>query len=608
MCGIVSYVGEKQARPILIDGLKQLEYRGYDSAGIAVHDGSTINCQRAVGKIIELEKKISSLKMDGTMGIAHTRWATHGEPTEHNAHPHTDQERKVFMVHNGIIENYAFLKKKLQKEGYQFYSETDTEVLAQLLGVNFEGNLAEAVRKTMSQVEGTFGIAVIHREIPGEIVVARRGSPLVIGLSDEGHFAASDVSAMVRHTNQVIHLQDNELATLRQDDFLISTARAEPIQRSIETVEWHAEDAELSGFPHFMLKEIYEQPETVRNAMRGRLEFGEGVPKLGGITPVWDQLKECRHLVIVACGTSYYAGCAGRYVFEKLTDIDVEVEVASEFRYRKLNFPPNTFIIAISQSGETADTLAAIREAKRKGARLLGIVNVVGSSISRETEAGVYNHAGPEIGVASTKIFTSQLTILILLALLLGRHQNLSLTEGVEAIRALQALPEQIRKVLSQANHIEAIAEKYHRRQNWLFLGRKFNYSIAMEGALKLKEISYIHAEGYAAGEMKHGPIALITPEMPTVAILPKDDMYEKMSSNIQEIKSRKGPVIAIVTEGDKEVAEIADDIIEIPATLDFLNPILAVIPCQLLAYYCASLLNRDIDKPRNLAKSVTVE
>ena len=608
MCGIVSYVGEKQARPILMDGLKQLEYRGYDSAGIAVQDGSTINCQRAVGKIIELEKKINSLKMNGSTGIAHTRWATHGEPTEHNAHPHMDQERKVFLVHNGIIENYALLKKKLQKEGYQFYSETDTEVLAQLIGHNFEGDLTEAVRKTMSQVEGTFGIAVIHQDVPGEIVVARRGSPLVIGLSDEGHFAASDVSAMVRHTNQVIHLQDNELATLRQDDFVISTARAEPIQRSIETVEWHAEDAELSGFPHFMLKEIYEQPETVRNAMRGRLDFGEGVPKLGGITPVWDQLKQCRHLVIVACGTSYYAGCAGRYVFEKLTDIDVEVEVASEFRYRKLNFPPNTFIIAISQSGETADTLAAIREAKRKGARLLGIVNVVGSSISRETEAGVYNHAGPEIGVASTKIFTSQLTILILLALLLGRHQNLSLTEGVETIRALQALPEQIRKVLSQANHIEAIAEKYHRCQNWLFLGRKFNYSIAMEGALKLKEISYIHAEGYAAGEMKHGPIALITPEMPTVAILPKDDMYEKMISNIQEIKSRKGPVIAIVTEGDKEVVEIADDVIEIPATLDFLNPILAVIPCQLLAYYCAGLLNRDIDKPRNLAKSVTVE
>jgi glucosamine--fructose-6-phosphate aminotransferase (isomerizing) len=444
--------------------------------------------------------------------------------------------------------------------------------------------------------------------VPGEVVVARRGSPLVIGVSDEGHFAASDVSAMVRYTNQVIHLQDNELATLRQDDFLISTARAEPIQRSIETVEWHAEDAELNGFPHFMLKEIYEQPETVMNAMRGRLELGEGVPKLGGIMPVWEELKKCRHLVIVACGTSYYAGSVGRYVFEKLTDIDVEVEVASEFRYRKLNFPPNTFIIALSQSGETADTLAAIREAKRKGARLLGIVNVVGSSISRETEAGIYNHAGPEIGVASTKIFTSQLTILILLALLLGRHQNLSLTEGVETIRALQKLPEQIKKILSQANHIEAIAEKYHTCQNWLFLGRKFNYPIAMEGALKLKEISYIHAEGYAAGEMKHGPIALITPEMPTVAILPKDDMYEKMISNIQEIKSRRGPVIVVTTEGDKEIGDVADEIIEIPPTLDFLNPILAVVPCQLLAYYCANLLNRDIDKPRNLAKSVTVE
>lgn len=608
MCGIVSYVGEKQARPILIGGLKQLEYRGYDSAGIAVQDGPAINCQRSVGKIIELEKKINSLAMNGTMGIAHTRWATHGEPTEYNAHPHTDQDRKVFVVHNGIIENYAFLKKKLKKEGYRFYSETDTEVLAHLIGIQFEGDLAEAVRKTMSQVEGTFGLAVIHQDVPGEIVVARRGSPLVIGVSDEGHFAASDVSAMVRYTNQVIHLQDNELATLRRDDFLISTARAEPIQRSVETVEWHAEDAELSGFPHFMLKEIYEQPETVRNAMRGRLELGEGVPKLGGITPVWEELKRCRHLVIVACGTSYYAGCVGRYVFEKLTDIDVEVEVASEFRYRKLNFPSNTFIIAISQSGETADTLAAIREAKRKGARLLGIVNVVGSSISRETEAGVYNHAGPEIGVASTKIFTSQLTILILLALLLGRHQNLSLTEGTEAIRALQRLPEQIRNILSQSNHIEAIAEKYHTCRNWLFLGRKFNYPIAMEGALKLKEISYIHAEGYAAGEMKHGPIALITPEMPTVAILPKDDMYEKMISNIQEIKSRKGPVIAITTEGNKEIGDVADDIIEIPATLDFLNPLLAVVPCQLLAYYCASLLNRDIDKPRNLAKSVTVE
>jgi len=608
MCGIVCYVGQKQARSILLEGLKQLEYRGYDSAGLAIQQENDIACYRAVGKIVELERKLNGVDINGTVGIAHTRWATHGEPSEANAHPHRDQDENVFVIHNGIIENFLVLKKRLEKQGITFRSETDTEVLAHMIGLNFNGSLNEAVRKTMSQVEGTFGLAVIHRNAPGEIVVARRGSPLIIGVGEDGHFAASDVSAMVRHTNKVVHLEENELATLTTKGFSISTAQAKPIERSTETVEWRAEDAELNGFPHFMLKEIYEQPETIKNAFRGRLEPGEGVPKLGGIMPVWERLKECRHLVIVACGTSYYAGCVGRYVFERLTEIDVEVELASEFRYRKLNFPENTFLVALSQSGETADTLAAIREAKRKGASLLGIVNVVGSSISRETEAGVYNHAGPEIGVASTKIFTSQLTILTLLALLLGRHHNLSLTEGVEAIRAIQALPELMKDVLSQAHHIEAIAEKYHKCSNWLFLGRKYNYPIAMEGALKLKEISYIHAEGYPAGEMKHGPIALINPEMPTVAIIPKDDMYEKMFSNIQEIKSRKGPVIAIATKGDDDLREIVDDVIEIPKTLDFLNPILAVVPCQLLSYYCASLLNRDIDKPRNLAKSVTVE
>jgi glucosamine--fructose-6-phosphate aminotransferase (isomerizing) len=608
MCGIICYVGSGEARAILLEGLKQLEYRGYDSAGIAMQDGNHIDCYRAVGKIVELEKKVSDLNIKATIGIGHTRWATHGEPTEENAHPHRDQDENVFVIHNGIIENFHSLKKRLEKKGVVFRSDTDTEILAQLIGLNFNGSLDEAVRKTMSQVEGTFGLAVIHRQVPGEIVVARRGSPLIIGVSDDGHFAASDVSAMVRYTNKVVHLQDNELATLTVDGFSISTAHAKRIERSTETVEWRAEDAELNGFPHFMLKEIYEQPETIRNAIRGRLEPGEGVPKLGGIIPVWERLEQCRHLVIVACGTSYYAGCVGRYVFEKLTEVDMEVELASEFRYRKLNFPPNTFILALSQSGETADTLAAIREAKRKGASLLGIVNVVGSSITRETEAGVYNHAGPEIGVASTKIFTSQLTILTLLALLLGRHQNLSLTEGVEAIRALQALPDQVSTVLSQSNHIQAIAEKYYRYSNWLFLGRKYNYPIAMEGALKLKEISYIHAEGYPAGEMKHGPIALINPEMPTVAIVPKDEMHDKMISNIQEIKSRKGPVIAVATQMDEEVKEMVDDLIEIPSTLPFLNPILAVVPCQLLAYYCASFLKREIDKPRNLAKSVTVE
>ena len=608
MCGIVCYVGTKQAKPILLNGLKQLEYRGYDSAGIAVQRGTQVARYRSIGKIEDLERKLHNVTLPGTTGIAHTRWATHGEPSERNAHPHTDQEGKVFVIHNGIIENFHSLKKRLEKEGVTFDSDTDTEVLAHLIALYFDGDLAEAVRKTMGQVEGTFGMAVLHKNVPDQIVVARRGSPLIIGISEDGHFAASDVSAMVRYTDKVVHVEDNELAVLTKDDFSISTAQARAVQRDTERVEWSAEDAELNGFPHYMLKEIYEQPETIRNAMRGRIELGEGVPKLGGIVPVWDKLKECRHLVIVGCGTSYYAGCVGRYVFERLTEIDVEVELASEFRYRKLNFPTNTFILALSQSGETADTLAAIREAKRKGASLLGIVNVVGSSISRETDAGVYNHAGPEIGVASTKIFTSQLTILTLLALLLGRHQNLSLTEGVTAIRALQKLPEQVQQILAQAHHIEAIAEKYYRHNNWLFLGRKYNFPIAMEGALKLKEISYIHAEGYAAGEMKHGPIALVSPEMPTVAIAPMDEMYEKMLSNIQEIKSRKGPVIAIVSQGDEKVREWADEVIEIPHTLDYLNPILAVVPCQLLAYYSARFLGRDIDKPRNLAKSVTVE
>ncbi len=608
MCGIICYVGAKTAEPILIEGLKRLEYRGYDSAGLAIQNGDQVEFHRAVGKIVELEKKTGGLGLKGTTGIAHTRWATHGEPTEGNAHPHRDQDGNVFIIHNGIIENYQNLKKKLAKAGVIFMSETDTEVLAHLIARNFNGDLAEAVRETMSQVEGTFGMAVIHRQVPGEIVVARRGSPLIIGVGEDGNFAASDVSAMVRYTNKVVHLDDNELATITAEGFSISTVQAKEIQRPAETVEWAPEDADLNGFPHFMLKEIFEQPETLRNAMRGRLNPGEGVPNLGGLIPVWDMLKECRHIVIVACGTSYYAGYVGKYIFEKLTEIDVEVELASEFRYRKLNFPPNTFIIAMSQSGETADTLAAIREAGRKGAHLIGIVNVVGSSISRETEAGVYNHAGPEVGVASTKIFLSQLSILTLVALLLGRHQTLSLTDGVETIRALEALPDQVQEVLSQANHIQAIAEKYYRCNNWLFLGRKYNYPIAMEGALKLKEISYIHAEGYAAGEMKHGPIALINPDMPTVAIAPKDSMYEKMINNIHEIKSRRGPVIAIVTEGDDLIKEMVDEVIEIPGTLDIFNPVLAVVSCQLLAYYCARFLNRDIDKPRNLAKSVTVE
>ena len=614
MCGIVGYVGQKQAMPILLEGLKQLEYRGYDSAGLAVEDKKNkkkMHCHRAKGKIVELEKKINSNghKIDGNLGIAHTRWATHGEPNETNAHPHCDGKKNVFVVHNGIIENYKRLKDGLEKSGVKFASETDTEVLAHLIALYFEGDLVAAVSKVVQQVEGTFGLAVVHRLDPGEIVVARRGSPLIIGIAADGFFAASDTSAIIRHTKKVIHLSENELARLTATEYKIITVHAQEVSREAETVDWLPQDAEKNGFPHFMLKEIFEQPETVANAMRGRIDAGEGIPKLGGIMPAWEKLKNCRRLIITACGTSYYAGCAAKYVFEKLTNVKVEVEISSELRYRQLNFEPDTFVLALSQSGETADVLAAIREAKRKGAGLLGIVNAVGSSIARETEAGIYNHAGPEIGVASTKNFVSPLTALILLALLLGRHQRLSLTEGSEAIRSMRALPGQIEKILRwQANHIEAIAQKYYRYGNWLYLGRKFQYPIALEGALKLKEISYIHAEGYAAGEMKHGPIALINPEMPTVAIIPKDDMYEKMMGNIHEIKSRQGPVIAIATEGDGKIKEIADDVIYVPATLDYLAPILTVVACQLLAYYCANFLGCDIDKPRNLAKSVTVE
>ncbi|MCU0678820.1 MAG: glutamine--fructose-6-phosphate transaminase (isomerizing) [Planctomycetes bacterium] len=610
MCGIICYVGDKESGPILIQGLKALEYRGYDSAGLAVlsDNGGPITCVRAVGKVSQLEEKINGRKIYGTCGIAHTRWATHGEPTEANAHPHCDQAEKVFVIHNGIIENYLNLKKKLEKDGVIFKSQTDTEILAQLIAQFFTGDLALAVRLALGCVEGTYGLAVIHRQVRDQIVVARRGSPLILGIGKDEHMAASDTSALVRHTNQVIHLQDNEIAVLTPSDYSIMTIGAKKVQRQAEIIEDSPEDAELNGYPHYMLKEIYEQPDTIENAMRGRLDTAEGDAKLGGLEPVWDRLKNSRHLVFAACGTSYYAACIGKYIFEKLTEAEISVELASEFRYRRLNFPPNTFVVVISQSGETADTLAAIKEARRKGASLLGIVNVVGSSLSRETEAGVYNHAGSEIGVASTKIFTSQLVVLALIALRIGRHQKLSFTDGDEIIKALRKLPDQAKEIFAQVAHIEAIAEKYSCFNNWLYVGRKYSYPVALEGALKLKEVSYIHAEGCAAGEMKHGPIALINPDMPTVAIAPRDEMYEKMFNTIQEIKARKGPVIAIITRGDEKIREIADDVIEIPPTLDFLSPILSVIPCQLLAYYCANFLKREIDQPRNLAKSVTVE
>lgn len=608
MCGIVAFVGRCDPKQVLIEGLKRLEYRGYDSAGIAVHTGSKVLVHKMAGRIADLELRLAGEEILGNLGIGHTRWATHGEPNDINAHPHPDWSNTVFVVHNGIIENYQTIKKGLVGKGIQFRSDTDTEVISNLIALNYKGDLTDAVLKATQVMEGTFGIAVIHRDHPKTLVLAKRGSPLIVGIKDGCLFGTSDVAAILPYTRDVVYLEDNDIATLTEEGHKIITSHAKSVTRLLQKIEWNLEDAQLNGFPHYMLKEIYEQPETIRNAMRGRIDILEGVPKLGGIVQVWDDLRTCKNMVLLGCGTSFYAALAGKYIFERLTDLDVDAELASEFRYRKMNFSPNTFVVALSQSGETADTLAAMKEARRKGARLLGIVNVVASSIAREAGAGIYNHAGPEIGVASTKIYTSQLVILTLLALLLGRHQNLSLTEGITILKEMETLPSKAEAILRKADHIESIAQKYFKFQNWLFLGRKYNYATALEGALKLKEISYIHAEGYAAGEMKHGPIALINPEMPTVAIVTRDEMYDKMINNIQEVKSRRGPVIAVCNEGDGKIKELADEVIEVPETFPFLSPILNIIPLQLLAYYCAKLLGRDIDKPRNLAKSVTVE
>ena len=608
MCGIVACVGNRSALPILVEGLKRLEYRGYDSSGVAILQDSGAFLVKSAGKVAALEAKLSDAPEKGSTGIAHTRWATHGKPTEANAHPHADCKNSLFVVHNGIIENFVKLKKGLEEKGHRFLSETDTEVLAHLMEEYYNGSLDATVQKALAFVEGTFGIAVLHVAHPGEIVVARRGSPMILGIGDEESLAASDVSALALHTKQVLYLEDNEVAHLRAGDFSISTLENKPVNRPIETLAFDVATADKQDFPHYMLKEIHEQPEAVENTLRGRLDRSEGVAKLGGLEPVADRLRQVRHLIIISCGTSHYAGLYGRYVFETLTDLTVENELASEFRYRKLNLRNNTAVLAISQSGETADTLAALREAKRKGALVLGMVNVVGSSIARESEAGIYTHAGMEIGVASTKSFTTQLTGLLLMALWVGRAQNLSYSEGSRIIRELDRIPEKMRKVLGQADAIRKLAGSYYEHQHFLFIGRKYQYPVAVEGALKLKEISYIHAEGYAAGEMKHGPIALIDPHFPTLALAPNDDSYEKVVSNIQEIKARDGKVIAVTSAGNDTIGQLADDVITVPDTLDLLSPLLTVLPLQLFAYYCAARRGCEIDKPRNLAKSVTVE
>jgi glucosamine--fructose-6-phosphate aminotransferase (isomerizing) len=609
MCGIVGYVGKRDAFPVLIEGLSSLEYRGYDSAGIALLDNNTIQVLKAKGKVEQLRLLAKKkLKITSTIGIAHTRWATHGVPSEANAHPHTDAKNKIALVHNGIIENYALLKDKLKSEGIAFRSETDTEVLAQLVGKFYSGDLVEAVSKALSMVEGTFGIAVIAHDKPDILVGARRGSPLVVGVGDGEYFLASDASAIVRYTKSVIYLKDSSLVALSRKGHTIMDLDKKVVTHEIQHIDYSAEALAKGGFPHFMLKEIFEQPHTIRNAMRGRLLVEEGNARLDGLNLVLQQLRQINRIIIAACGTSWHAALVGEYMIEELAGVNVEVEYASEFRYRNPIIDSNTLVFVISQSGETADTLAALREAANKGATVLGICNAVGSSIARETHGGVYLHAGPEIGVASTKAFTSQLTVLSLLTLLLGRMRRISHGDGMTIAKALTEIPDQVKKILKQNSAIKAIAKRYAKLNNFIYLGRSYNFPVALEGALKLKEISYIHAEGYPAAEMKHGPIALIDKDMPSVIIALKDSVYDKVLSNIQEIKARGGKVIAIATEGDKNIKKYAAHVIYVPHTIQMLSPLLSVIPLQLLAYHIAAYRKCEIDQPRNLAKSVTVE
>jgi len=608
MCGIVGYISKKENPNSLksgIEALKRLEYRGYDSAGFAFWDNEKkeIFSQKAVGRISKLEEKINNNNhYSANPLILHTRWATTGAVTEPNAHPHCDCKNNIWLAHNGIIENYQSLREDLKKEGHKFISETDTEVIAHLVEKFFKGNLEEAVRKALELVKGTYGIVAISRDDPNKIVAAKLASPLLVGMGDNEYLIASDPAAVVAHTNKVIYLDDHEVVTISPENFFIIK------EKQPEQIDWNVEDAQKGGYPHFMLKEIMEQPETIQKSIRGRLILEEGKARLGGLNLVQNKLREIERINIVACGTAYYSGLVGEYMLEEYAGIPTEVDLASEFRYRKPILDKKTAVIAISQSGETADTLGALKEAKEKGVLTLGIVNTVGSTITRETDAGVYNHAGPEIGVASTKALTSQLSVLALLALFLGRQRQLSLVMGQRIAKEISKIPELAKKVLEQDSHIKEIAEKYKDSNNFLYLGRKYNYPVALEGALKLKEISYIHAEGCSAGEMKHGPIALIDENFPTFAIVPSDSVYEKMVSNIEEIKARKGKIIAIATEGNEEIKKIADDVIYIPKTLEMLTPILSVIPLQLFAYHIAVLRGCDVDKPRNLAKSVTVE
>ena len=607
MCGIVGYCGPKNVTGILLDGLKRLEYRGYDSAGIAVQKGSTVAVAKRTGKIQDLRSVVPE-NLVGNCGIGHTRWATHGGVTDLNAHPHCDASGKIAVVHNGIIENYTQLKARLTAEGYVFKSETDSEVLAHLIAYYYEGDLEKAVRSALRQVKGTYGIAAVHADEPGRIVGARNGSPLVVGVGDGEMLLASDVTAMIAHTKQVVYMEDGEIVSIKRDGFVMTDIQDKKVNKKVDEVTWDLDAIEKEGFGCFMEKEIFEQPDTIARTLSGRLDTEYATGKLGGLNMTSRELLGIRRVKIVAAGTSWHAGLVGAHLLESVARIPASAELSSELRYRNSVVEQDTLYFAVTQSGETADTLYAMRELKRKGAKVLGICNVVGSTIARESDGGVYTHAGPEIAVASTKAFTSQLAVFYVFTLLMARMRDMSVSAGNRFVKGLQAIPENVRSVLSQRDHIQSIAKKYYRVQDFLFLGRGIEYPVALEGALKLKEISYIHAEGYSAGEIKHGPIALVNEETPSIFIVPDDALREKVMSNMKEIKARRGPIIAFCTEGDTEVAEIADDVVYMPKVDELFYPFLSVVPLQLFAYFCALELGRDVDQPRNLAKSVTVE
>jgi len=612
MCGIVGYVGPKEAAPILLQGLKRLEYRGYDSAGIALVNGATrLQVVKKPGKIVALEEALSSIKAKGTCGIAHTRWATHGAPTEPNAHPHTSAAGDIALVHNGIVENAQALRAHLRDHGFEFLSETDTETIVHLVDHLWDDGmgLEDAVAAALARVEGTYGIAVVSARDPQKIVVARRGSPLLIGVGAQGEMlAGSDATAVVAHTRDVVYLNDGDYAVLTPDGYRTFHLDHGEVRRSVERVTWDVGAIEKGGYPHFMLKEIFEQPSSLRDVMRGRLLEENGDARLGGIAAHQFNLGRVRRIVITACGTSWHAGLVGEYMLEELARMPVDVEYASEFRYRSPVLEEGTLALAISQSGETADTLAALREARQRGATTMGVVNVVGSAIARDTDFGVYLHAGPEIGVASTKAFTSQMVALALFTLHMGRRRHLSVVQGKEMVEALRRLPDQVEEVLGLNDQVRALAEEYVDCGNFLYLGRGYQFPVALEGALKLKEVSYIHAEGYPAAEMKHGPIALIDDDMPVVFLAPRDQVYQKVVSNIEEVNARGGRIIAVVSDGDTELKSKVDHVIRVPQTIPCLLPVLTTVPLQLLAYHMAVLRGADVDQPRNLAKSVTVE